>query len=283
MDLNIFGYSDYREFLRDYYDHSKKTNKNFSYRYFAHKAGFSSSNFLYLIIEGKRNITKDCVPKFSKVIGLNKKEQQYFDALISFNQAKNSEAKRYYLELLHNLRKDKTGTLLNDEQYEYISNWHYPVIREMVTLPHFEEKLSWIRKQLGDRVTRKQVREALDTLIRLGLLGRDDKGRLVQTDTHLITEDEVTHAAAYTFHQQMLSMAKDVLAKTNGDKREISGVTMAISEKQFKEIKRRIQEFEDSILKYLSDDPDVPEEVFQLNMQLFSVMNNGNGRKNGSK
>ena len=68
---NIFEYADYREYLKDYYEHSKDTKDNFSYRYFAQKAGFASSNFLYLIIHGKRNLTKDYIPNFGKALGLS--------------------------------------------------------------------------------------------------------------------------------------------------------------------------------------------------------------------
>lgn len=271
MELNIFTYTNYRDFLKDYYDSSKENNKNFSYRYFAKKAGFTSSNFLYLVIHGKRNLTKDYVPKFASAMGLSKLEQRYFEALTSFNQAKSPEAKRYYLELLYNLKRNQTGKLLNDQQYEYISNWYYPVIREMVLLPSFKENPTWIRKELGGRVSTRQIRDALETLIRLDLVRRNEEERLVQTDQHVVTEEEVMHAAAHSFHQQMLSLAKEVLKTVAGDEREISGVTMALSPKQFKEIKRMIHEFEDKILNYLSTDPDMPEKVYQINMQLFPV------------
>ena len=271
MELNIFKYSNYREFLKAFYTAEKEVNEKFSYRYFAQKAGFTSSNFLYLIITGKRNLSKDFIPKFSKALGLNKKEQQYFETLVSFNQAKTPEAKRYYMELLNLFSKDKTGKILKEEEYEYFSNWYYPVIREMVLLPHFEKNPKWIKKQLNNHVTIKQVNDALDTLMRLGLIKRDDTGRMVQADTHLITEDDVMHTAAYSFHQQVLSLAKHVLANTPGDKREISGITMALSKKQFQEIRRKVRDFEDHILKYLTDNPDVPNSVFQCNIQLFSV------------
>lgn len=268
----------YREFLKDYYDHSKKMNANFSHRSFALKAGFLSSNFLYLIINGKRNLTKDFIPKFASAIGLNKREQQYFDALVSFNQAKNNDAKRYYLEILSTFKKDKTGKLLNDVQYKYISTWYYPVIRELVSLPHFKESPTWIKQQLGGMVSGKQAKESIEMLISLGLLQRDKNGKLFQVDAHVITNDEVTHAAAYTFHQQMLSLAKHILASTNGDGREISGITMAISGKQFHELKRRIHEFEDTILKYLTDNPDIPEDIYQVNVQFFPITNVKKGK-----
>jgi len=277
MKPDIFQFSDYRKYLKSFYEWSKETNDKFSYRYFAKRAGYASSNFLYLIIEGKRNLTKNYIAKFADAIELNKREQQYFDALVSFNHATSPEAKRYYLELLHNLSHDKTGRLLAEGQYEYISTWYYPVIRELVTLPNFNEDPKWIKRQLNDKVSVKEITEAIDTLTRLMLLGRDETGRLIQLDNHIITEDEVANVGAYKFHQQMLSMAKMVLSSTDSHEREISGITMAISTRQFNEIKRKIHEFEDSILKYLTHNPDVPEQVFQMNIQLFSVTNTNNG------
>jgi uncharacterized protein (TIGR02147 family) len=102
---DIFDYEDYRLFLKDFYDYSKKTNKNFSHRYFALKAGYSSSGFLHLIIEGKRNLSRKSVPKFARAIELNIKEQIFFDALVSFNQSKEAESKEFYGKILQELQK----------------------------------------------------------------------------------------------------------------------------------------------------------------------------------
>jgi uncharacterized protein (TIGR02147 family) len=105
------------------------------------------------------------------------------------------------------------------------------------------------------------------------MLKRGEDSRLVQADANIVTEDEVQNAAAYTFHQQMLSVAKDALAKTAAEKREVSSMTMAVSAKQFDEIKRRIREFEDQIANYLNNEPQIPDTVCQLNMLLYPVMN----------
>ena len=38
---NIFGYLDYRDFLKDYYLEEKAKSPVFSFQYFANKAGFN--------------------------------------------------------------------------------------------------------------------------------------------------------------------------------------------------------------------------------------------------
>lgn len=277
MGPNIFEYTNYRDFLKAYYAYAKEKINNFSHRYFGMRVGFTSPNFLQRIMNGDRNLTKDYVPKFARAMGLTKKEQQYFDVLVSFNQAKTPEAKRYYLELIHNLKKGRISTELSDEQYEYVSRWYYPVIREMVMLTDFQEDPKWICAALDNKITHKQVSDAICTLLKLGLLRRDTEGRLAHAETHVATSHDVQDICTYSFHQQILSLAKEALSTVKAENREFSGVTLTISQKQFNEIRDKMREFENSIINYVEHNPDVPETVCQLNLTFFpfTVANNG--------
>lgn len=268
---NIFEHSDYRQFLGAYYAWAKSERKNFSHRRFSQRAGFSAPNALYLVMSGRRSLTKESIQKFALAMGLSKREQRCFEILVFFNQAKTPETKRYYLGLLQEMRQGKGGALLADHQYEYLSRWHYVVIRELVTLPHFREEPQWIRRQLGGKITAGQAMEAIEKLLAMGLVARDGQGRLVQTEAAVVTENEVARTAVYAFHQEMLSLAKEALARSRGAGHEISALTMAVSERQRREIKRMIQDFEDAVQRYLQNNPDVPKTVFQLNVQLFTV------------
>ncbi|NLD99936.1 MAG: TIGR02147 family protein, partial [Fibrobacter sp.] len=53
----IENYSDYREFLRDFYQDRKKRLPIFSYRYFCIKAGIKSPTLFKEIVDGSRNLT----------------------------------------------------------------------------------------------------------------------------------------------------------------------------------------------------------------------------------
>ena len=54
----IYTYTDYRKFVKDYYLSKKKSIRRFSYRSFSEKAGFSSPNFIKLVIDGKKKSRK---------------------------------------------------------------------------------------------------------------------------------------------------------------------------------------------------------------------------------
>lgn len=272
MELNIFEYSDYRQFLRDYYAKAKETKKCFSYRFFAKKAQINSPALFNLILTGRRNLSKSYIPKFATAMGLKKREQNYLETLISFNHAKTPEAKRYYLELLNGFKRDKDGAMITESQYEYLSNWYYPVIRELITLSNFKEDPEWIRKMLCERVTIWKIKKALETMLRLELIKRDETSRLVQNEKGLTTKDDIASTAAYSFHEKMLKLAAEILVATKGGEREISGITMALSDEQFSEIKSRVRNFEDEIIKYLNETSHhKPNTVFQLNVQLMPM------------
>ena len=279
MKPSIFEFSDYREYLKSYYTHAKQSKKNFSHRKFAKKAGLNTSNFLHLVMNGRRNLSMETVPCFADAMELSKKEQQYFETLVSFNQAKNPQAKRYYLELLYGIKNPKIGTTLNNDHFEFLSNWYYAVLREMVTLPHFTEDTLWIRKMLNNRVSVRQIKDAISSMLNSGLLIRDEGGRLTQANAVISTASEVTSTAIVSFHEQMLLLAKDVLGTSSNTVREISGVTMAISRQQFTELKKMIQEFENRVALFLKNNSDTPEAVYQLNMQLFPVAGEVEGEK----
>ena len=52
---SVRDYSNYRSFLRDFFESKKEINNSYSYRVFARKAEISSPSHLHTIIEGKRN------------------------------------------------------------------------------------------------------------------------------------------------------------------------------------------------------------------------------------
>jgi uncharacterized protein (TIGR02147 family) len=58
---SVFEYSDYREFLTDFYHFKKSTDSKFSHRSFLQKAGMSGPNFLsprpLACLQGKQNIS----------------------------------------------------------------------------------------------------------------------------------------------------------------------------------------------------------------------------------
>lgn len=266
----IFEYDNYREYLRDVYRFYKETRPQFSYRYFSQKAGFRSPNFLQLVIEGKRNLSPQSIERFANALKLTKKEAEFFRILVHLNQARTVGEKKIYAEQLMQFRPFRYIHPLRKDQYRYYTEWYNIPIRELTMLSDFSEDPAWIARRLIPPISPQQAQKAIDLLLQLGLLKRDEYGRLVQTDAFISTGDEVTSTSVADYHRTMIQKGAEALDRFPGPDRDISSVTMALSDKNFGEIKALIQRFRKELLA-IADQDRAPEGVYQVNFQLFPL------------
>ena len=130
---DIFNYTDYRAFLADFYKEAKKT-KSISLRAFSKKAGFTSPNYLKMVMDGDRNLTEESITRFVSALELNKQEEEFFRNLVLFNQAKSHAKKNLYYQNLLRCRKFSQFKPIEKDQYVFYSAWYHPVVRELVTM-----------------------------------------------------------------------------------------------------------------------------------------------------
>src|SRR3954469_15509359 len=98
---SVFDYTDYRKYLRDYYDWAKENKKGFSHRAFMAKTGMSGPNYFKRVMDGVHDLTDNSIPKFAAALDLADSEANYFRHLVYFNQAKTLEDKdRHFGELM---------------------------------------------------------------------------------------------------------------------------------------------------------------------------------------
>ena len=270
LSVNVFEYLDYRAFLRDAYGDLKARQRGFSYRWFSRKAGMSSPNFLKLVIEGQRNLTPKSVDKFAAALGLNTQESSFFSELVSFNQASTPAEKNRHFERIGKFRSHRAVRRLERDTFEYLSRWYYPAIRELVGCAEFREDPEWIASQLRPKITVAQARKAIDVLLELGVLERDENGTLVQGEPLLSTGPEVRSLAVGNFHRQMMERAAAAIEAFERTDREISGVTVALSREGFEMFKEKIHQLRAELLE-LSAEQREPTRVVQFNFQAFPL------------
>lgn len=136
---SIYEYSDYRQFLGDTYTFLKTHYRYFSFRYFSKRAGYSSPNFLKLVIEGKRNISTDSIPRFSEALKLDAGETEFFAQLVQFNQARNSTERSEHAGRMLKFKELQKTYPLKQAEYSYYACWYYIPVRELAALSSFNE------------------------------------------------------------------------------------------------------------------------------------------------
>ena len=267
---DIFDFLDYRSYLQAYYVAAKEHNAVFSYRWFSRKAGYSSPNFLKLVIDGERNISPDSIDRFAAVLGLKASEKRFFADLVAFNQAENDKDRNTAFERVAASRRFKAARKLDHTYFQYLSNWYYPAIREMVARADFREDPEWIGRQLVPPVQPALVATALQLLLELGLVERVDDGRLTRGNPSISTGHEVRSLAIGNFHRQMMSRAAESIEAVARERRDISALTVCIPLDRVGELKERIQGFRELLLD-LCDGSESPDAVYQINIQLFPL------------
>ena len=170
----IIEYTDYRKFIKDYYDDRKRCSA-FSWHAFAQKAGFSSDVYLKYVCEGKKNLSVGSAGSVAAAMGLVGFEYDYFVLMVSYAHAKNDDAKKAAFEERCALAKAHKMRVLGDEEFKYFKSWKNSVIRELA--PHMPgAKPLEIAKACKQKISAAEVSETLDFLVKAKLLKKDKNG-----------------------------------------------------------------------------------------------------------
>jgi len=272
--VDVYGYLDYRAFLRDFYAAKKAKSRAFSYRSFSKRAGVASPNYLKLVVEGQRSLSVKMAEKFAQACGLDTDASRYFVHLVAFNQAKTSPERSLHYGKLTSFQHYRQAHKLEIAHAAYYSDWFMPAIRELAAARDFRADPEWIADQLIPNIAPLQAARALETLIELGLLVKDDAGRLVQADALLSTGAETRGLHIAAFHRAMTQRAIESIDLVPAQDRDISSLTLCLSRGGLRAFKERIQRMRRELLE-LSALETEPEQVVQINFQLFPLSRSG--------
>lgn len=265
---SFFEFTNYRELLKFLIEKRKEEGKTFSFRWFSQKAGYTSPNFLKLILEGKRNLTEDGVERVSQVFQFNQKERSFFRILVQLNQAKTNDHRQTLVNDLIKLLGPGGQSLLSIEQYNYYAKWYYIPLRELIGATDGRLTATEMARRIQPNLTTEQVEEALSTLRHLGLIKQEGES-ISLTEKLLTTGDEVSMVGVTQYHLNMLRLAGESIARFSREEREVSSVTLSLTPAKASEAKKMIQEFRKKLWALETDETN--KEVYQINFQLFPM------------
>jgi len=270
---DIYQYWDYRPFLSDWFIHQKAVKPAFSHRFFCRRAGFKSSSAMKLIIDRKRNLSRDSLDKVAAALGLDNVAATFFAALVLFSQTSDTREKaRLQAELMKlKQRHDVNIHELDIAKYRFYSEWYHTVIREMVELPDARTDPAWFAETIYPKISVQKARESIQILLSLGLIEKDKKGRYRVREQAITTPEEVKSEWVAGFNREMIRLAVEASIKLPQKNREVSGLTLRISRPCFEQIKKRILAFKKELLEMAVLDEN-SDQVYQLNLQWFPLI-----------
>lgn len=236
---DLFGYHDYRQFLKDWVEYRHEADSKISLRYLASQAGLSCA-YLPSVLNGKRRLTKKAMALLQPHLGLPAREWEVFQLMVEAVDGASHTERGEALAQLQRLKGYQKANPKEAEAFRYLTKWFYVAIRELASTKDFNPDPDAIRRRLRGGLTRAQVEQAMEFLKEGGFL-RHSGEVLEPAEKDLRCVGQVFRAALREFHHQMLAVVLDSLDHTPVDSHLILGHTMSIAEKDFSKVKEILE------------------------------------------
>ena len=278
--VDVFRYLDYRAFLAGFY--KAKKARGFSYRAFSRAAGLGAPNYLKLVIDGERNLTKPMAKRFATACALQGDAAEYFERLVEFNQARTAAKRNASYAALAAFKRYRQAQKLELAHAAYHAHWYLPAIRELCASEAFREDADWLARVLRPPIKPSEAQRALEQLIDLGLLERDAQGRLRQRSSVVSTGPETRNMNLRNYHAEMMQRATAAMELMPAAERDISSLTLCVGAAGLQRLKTRIQAFRRELIELCEHDGE-RAQVIQVNFQLFPLSSPVAPQSRGSK
>ncbi|MGL1934146.1 MAG: TIGR02147 family protein [Fibrobacterales bacterium] len=268
MEL-IYGYLDYRKYLKDRFEHLRNTDPDFSLKRINIEIKATSGGFISNVIAGRKNLTHAQIPLLSSYLNHNKSEKRYFEALLYFTRTKKREEKEHYFSIMRSLQKANIKKIPS-EALCLFEKWYYVTVLNILRVHKFSGHYKELSQILIPEITVSEAKQSIAHLLDLGLIKKGGPLGYTVLDSILTTGDEVQSLYVTPYHQALLETTSKALPRIPADTRDISSITMTISENTFFKIKGELQQFRKNILNLVESDT-APNKVYNMNMQFIPV------------
>lgn len=265
---SIFEYTDYRRFLADFLEYKKALGAPWSQRFLQQKLGVKSSGYIANILSGKKNISDEQAVHLAAILGLAKREADYFLALIRFNQATTLEERNRHFRSLREYTLGQAAKLA-PERHSLFKRWYHVALVELVQC----RKAGVSPEQLVDALVPNPglaaVREALSDLESWGFI-KNVGNRYVRSEPTLTTGDDILSLAVANFQRETIDLAREAMDRFGLSERDISCLTLALSERSALKVREEVRAFRKRLLAISEQEPN-PDRVTQINFQVYPL------------
>lgn len=272
----LVDYKDYRKYLEDFYLHKKQSVRGYSYAVFSARADIKSPNYLKLVIDGKRNLSKRMSFKFAKGLGLDKQKTQEFVELVQFNQSLASEDRNNHLRSLVDLRvKDQIDRgELKRSAMDLVPDWLTWVIYEMVDQWGVDLNRLEAFRLIRRTIKPDDAKKALNKLLENGELIRDTETQEIMKARDVTkSREDIPVELVKKLQAELLGLGLESLYHDSPKDREFGALTISLTEEEFEGLKFELRQMRKRIKKdnAVQRAQVKGDRVYQLNLQLFPI------------
>ena len=277
---SLYGYDDYRSFLKDYFKLQKEIKTSFTQRYFAQKAGFSSHTFCNYVVNGKRNLSTKTLRKFVLGLKLDKVKSDFFENLVNFNQADDQNEKEYYFAEMQKIKKNIKFVPITQKQSSFYEKWYYPVVRELAVNSDWNSSFKELASMVYPEITATEAEEAVKMMLDTSIL-------IKQGENYSFAQNHIEDTLVPAFlkkkaRREVFQRGVEVLDQMSPDKRFAAYSTFSADRETYEQINNLFLEYRQKMNELIVNSKQ-SSEVFQMtfgNFPLSRVKENNNMGEN---
>ena len=278
-DPVIFGFLDYREYLKALYDSRREASSVFSYRFMAQRLDVDAGQ-LARILQGKLHLPQRALAAAIQLCRLEGREAAFFEELVRHGRAKDPEDAARCLERLEAL-KVPAPRFVPPDQAAFYSQWHHSLVRALAALEGIPQDPETLAKSCRTPLSRDQVASSLKLLEHLRLLDRDPAtDRLQAGEPHLTPGDGISPEVLRNWHVQAMDQARLALAEIPPTERDMSTMTLALNASELATVQEWVADLRRQV-RAASAGTEQPDRVFQVNVQFFPVAKRAKTKRPG--
>lgn len=258
---HILHFEDYKAYLRAMIDYVQM-QKGCSIRNLHRKAGLKSSNYVQMILSGKRNLGASAAKGLAKALSLSEQETEYFLLMVAVVSAPSYIAKKRAKANLQAFRAFHSPRELKYPR-DFFSRWYTPVIFEALGTEWSRKTLSEMARSLD--ISEVEVKEALQVLTRCGLI-EFRSNRWIKKVAVVEIPDGDRSLIQLAYHSLVLKHVRRLLL-SSPNPIDVGTMTLLLSASSLRQLRQKIKEIEDLGRCGYSSHGDVVS-IYQFNFQL---------------
>ena len=267
--IDIFQFTNFRKYLDEYQAARVQTDPDFTRAGACALLGLPKTRSYYNdIIKGKK-LSSRMIPKFVEVLGLNKKEAKYFEAMVNMDQAKTATERNAFFEELLKQHPD-SHRILNEDAYEYYSHWYNSVLFTALEVVDVSDDLEPIQKLISPKVSVGTLKRSLELLERLGFVRKNENGFWKSCRDSVSSGAYNNSDLVRQYQLQCFELPKQALLASDERSSDMATFTFSVSDDAFKAIAKEIQGLKAKVRKIIMLDKKKATGVHQLNVHLFT-------------
>ncbi|HOX53146.1 MAG TPA: TIGR02147 family protein [Fibrobacteria bacterium] len=267
----MYSYTDFRRYLADWQAWAQEKNPEFNKSEVSRQLGLPRTRSFFTDILAGRKLTPTFVDRMVGLLGIDREEARYFRILVRYNQADTPEERELAFDQLVGLSRVRR-TELDPAAYKYYRHWYTGAIRALLATGDFTDDPKVVAHALKPSVTVGQAKEAIATLLELGLVERDAQGFLRQTTKMLATPERSREELVKQLQIQQMQVVQSSLMSGEDPDRRVFTNTVAISEQGAQLVLERVESFRRALRAIVQQDQSPQSRVLQISLSLIPLL-----------